>query len=112
MFIHSEDREILRDLYSSIESIDVYQFHDKYMLSPGQVARVIRKYEKSGVIEMEGGSISITKMGRKWLIKNRREIFFSVNRDAWEHIPDEFLSAQNKENYIPKWRTLRQFYKK
>ena len=88
--IHSEDREILLALYKEKKGSDIYAFHEKYLLSPGQIARVVRKYHKEGVIDFDGKNILLTQYGRNWLIVNRLQVFRGKRTLPWKVIPEDF----------------------
>lgn len=94
LYIHSEDREILRHLYAVHQPVAVYFFHEKYLLSPGQIARVVRKYSDNGIIAVERDSIILTENGRRWVLRNRRQIFMSIRTRPWSQIPDEFRNTK------------------
>jgi len=96
LFIHSEDREILRHLYAAHVPVDVYYFHERYQLSPGQIARVIRKYSSEDKIVIVDDSIELTEKGRRWVLRNRRQIFMSGSARPWKQIPDEFRNTKNR----------------
>ena len=76
---YSEDVEIIRELIHN-KSIDLYDLHLKYRLSPAQVSRSVKNLLNEGVVEIEGETISMTDLGREWIIKNRHALFLDENR--------------------------------
>ena len=98
---HSEDREILRDLLVGNKAISIFVFHQKYLLSPGQLARVARKYSEMGIIAVNGDHLSLTDSGRAWVIRNRRKIFRCSEISTWKKTPDEFKKEyKDSEMYM------------
>lgn len=80
---YSEDVEIIRELIHN-KSIDLYDLHLKYRLSPAQVSRSVKNLLNEGVVEIEGETISMTDLGREWIIKNRHALFLDENRKYWK----------------------------
>jgi len=96
LYFHSEDREILRHLWAEHDPVKVYLFHEKYLLSPGQIARILRKYSAENIIEIHGDRIALTERGRRWILRNRREIFMHVSAKPWKSIPDVFRNSKSR----------------
>ncbi|HZV71033.1 MAG TPA: hypothetical protein VFG10_15875 [Saprospiraceae bacterium] len=88
MEFYSEDVEFLKELYLR-KKVDIYFFHEKYMLSPPQLARSIRKFETQNIIIIEGRSIVLTEYGGDWIFGNRKNIFLSEKTKYWKVIPSE-----------------------
>lgn len=102
MHLFSEDIEFLKELYK-YGKINMYLFHEKYMLSPAQLARVIRKFEKIYVINLEGNSIILSEYGRKWIFLKRKEIFIKERFKYWKEVPKEMQQERLRPNelYLP-----------
>jgi predicted methyltransferase len=81
------DREILKNLLKQ-ERIDWYYFHEKYMLSPGQLSRSIKKLEELKLLVVEDDKIKITEEGRKTIISNRNKML-RKNKDEYWELPQE-----------------------
>lgn len=112
--IHSEDREILRILYGLSSSVDIFYFHEKYRLSPGQVARVIRKYLADELIYYKDDKLLLSELGRRWLLKNRRQIFWGIADKKWKDIPKEFRVevSNDHDTKLPSLRTIKKIVEK
>lgn len=88
MTLFSEDIEFLRELYIH-NSVNIYFFHEKYMLSPAQLGRSIRKFTDIGCICLNEDCINLTENGRRWIIANRRILFLSSKDKYWKKVPVE-----------------------
>lgn len=100
---HSEDREILRDLYADKDWKEIYVFHEKYLLSPAQVSRSVRKLEQQELIEILDHRIRMTDHGRKWLLANRRRVFFDCGKLQWKNPHTGFSTDhQRRDEHIPR----------
>lgn len=97
-----EVREILRLLQMTDEALDIYDLHEKYRLSPGQVARAVSALEGTKLIsEIKEGFLQLTPEGRKWIMVNRRILF--GGEQHWKKVPESFRrrrSASNKRRTI------------
>ena len=111
--IHSEDREILLVLFKEKKGVDIYTFHEKYLLSPGQIARVVRKYKIEGVLDFDGEKIILTEYGRNWLIRNRLQVLMGKRAHPWKVIPEEFKQEKISLDYtfLPDPKKLLRFFK-
>lgn len=101
MEIYSEDIEILRELISK-ESVDLYCFHEKYKLSPAQLARVINKFIEINLIIVSNNVISLTKDGNNWVFKNRKVLFLKERKKYWKEIPEEMKQEKIEINELYK----------
>lgn len=101
MKIFSEDIELLKELLIK-EKIDMYYFHEKYMLSPAQLGRTIRKYEALNIISLENNIILLTSKGKQWIFKHRKELFLYERPKYWKEIPQEMLQEKIKINELYK----------
>jgi hypothetical protein len=103
MQIFSEDIEFLRELYIQ-NSVSMYFFHEKYMLSPAQLGRTIRKFTDIGCVILNENCIELTEKGRRWIITNRRELFLKTKEKYWKNIPIEMTQEVFKigDTYKPK----------
>lgn len=86
MRLFSEDIEFVKELYFH-NSVSVYYFHEKYMLSPAQLGRTIRKFIEIECVTLNDTNITLTNKGRKWIIANRRELFLKNKDKYWKNIP-------------------------
>lgn len=103
MYIFSEDIEFMRELYIH-NSVSLYFFHEKYMLSPAQLGRTIRKFTNIECVIFNENYIELTEKGRKWVIANRRELFLKTKEKYWKNIPVEMAQEafQINDTYKPK----------
>lgn len=110
-----EDAIILKRLFSRPDEwIDPYDFHQSNLLSPGQLARSIRKLLSEVLIEYQQERIRLTSYGREWTIANKSK-FYKVNK-SWKDVPSEFKRPRlnidevylpeniNKINFLPRKR--------
>lgn len=79
----SEERIILKDLFAHRKWRDIYFFHRRFLLSPGQIGEFLEKYQGFNVIERKGKRIRLTEHGVEWVLHNRKKIFFSVGSRYW-----------------------------
>ena len=104
--IQVEDRIILRSLFSSNGELNVYELHKKYLLSPGQISRSLRKLSSLDIISMdvENAIFEITENGREIILFNRRELFGRPLHKVWQNIPEEMLVAKVEQDmpYLPR----------
>lgn len=102
MDLYSEDIELLKELYSK-DKIEFYFFHEKYKLSPAQLARALRKFSEKELIEIENNLVILTKKGREWIFHNRLKLFLSEKSKYWKNIPEEMKqdSLAINELYLP-----------
>ena len=72
------------------KKIPLFFFHEKYMLSPGQIAFFVKKYSKEQVIAVSDGMISLTTSGREWVLNNTAKVFYRKSTPKWKKVPLEF----------------------
>lgn len=82
----SEDIIILRVLFSK-GNTDIYYFHEKYLLSPGQLARSFNKLIEMNIAQLNDDELQITDFGIKWTISNRKNIFLEEKEMFWKEVP-------------------------
>ncbi|MCK5632933.1 hypothetical protein KAH94_04240 [bacterium] len=107
-YITSSDKRILLELFTERKSIYIYYFHEKYLFSPVQINRFVRKYLEEKIISFDDYKIKLTEHGIKWIVHNRGKIFLSPNKKEWKKIPNEWLVEINeniddlklKNNYL------------
>lgn len=98
-----EDIEFIRAIITQ-KNVSLYHFHEKYMLSPAQLAKTIKKFESIDIVKMSNQyAIKLTVFGRKWIIKNRKLIFLSEKDKYWKIIPEYMLcnSIEINQTYKP-----------
>lgn len=106
----SYERECLSALFASSDWLDMFVFHEKYLLSPGQVASFMRRFEEGSVIEAQGGRARLTEFGRRWVLANRAVIFLVSNR-VWAEAPQIMVEAARInpfEPYLPDLKRLQE----
>jgi hypothetical protein len=108
-----EDKEILRDLFKESKMVSIYSFHKKYMLSPGQLSRSLRKFESMGVLVSTDENVELTEYGKKWILQNRKELFLNKPREFWkESITESVPNSNINKPYLPKKTKLnKDFFK-
>jgi hypothetical protein len=71
----SEDRELLRDLYTYPAGRTYYYFHERYMLSPAQLARSLQRFSADNIITLDEELVLLSDFGKRWVLANRHSIF-------------------------------------
>lgn len=106
MIFFSEDIEFLREIFE-VKKISPYHFHQKYLLSPAQMARTLRKFLNLEVIEFKDNEAILTKTGESWIIENRKKIFMNSNK-YWKQVPEYMKqeSLEINEVYKPNRKNL------
>ncbi|CAL2080800.1 helix-turn-helix domain-containing protein [Tenacibaculum sp. 190524A05c] len=102
MKFFSEDIEFVKELFDS-KQVNLYHFHEKYLLSPAQLARTIKKFREEGIIELNDDKISLTTKGEKWIICSRKKLFLNERNKYWKEVPLEMKqeSIMINEFYKP-----------
>ncbi len=100
--LYSEDIELIKELYIE-KQVHLYSFHEKYLLSPAQLARTINKFVDEGIIELNNEMISLTTKGEKWIVCNRKALFLFEKDKYWKEIPGDMRQRAMgiKELYLP-----------
>ena len=88
MQLYSEDLEFIKELLNKKE-VNLYFFHEKYLLSPAQLARTINKFLEGSLIELHDEKIRLTSKGEEWIICNRKSLFIHERKKYWKEIPSE-----------------------
>jgi len=106
--IESFEREVLRALFSCPEWYDLYALHERFLLSPGQLAHAVRAYEADGLVESDGLNARLTQKGRVWVFENRRRLFLNEQRRTWADIPSfiRIRSLAPTEPYLPRLKDV------
>jgi len=97
--LYSEDIELIKELIIH-KRLDIYFLHQKYKLSPAQVARSINKFMDQGLIQESNSVISFTEIGIIWVNKNRKSLFNSNRNKYWKEVPKERI-VNKKRLYLP-----------
>lgn len=88
MRLYSEDIELMKELYYK-KKIDIYFFHEKYKLSPAQLARSINKFVDKGLVDFNNNQVVLNKDGVDWIFRNRKILFLEEKSKYWKEIPEE-----------------------
>lgn len=98
----SEDIEFVKELFER-KQVDLYFFHEKYLLSPAQLLRTTNKFIKEGIIELKNEVATLTPKGEKWIIYNRKTLFLNEKDKYWKEIPSKMRqnSIGIKDLYKP-----------
>jgi len=104
----SFEREIIRTLFESQDWVDLFDLHERYMLSPGQLSFAVRRLKGLGIIETNGLQVKLNARGRKWVFAHREPLFLRGNR-FWAAQNDQVGDAQLSplEPYMPKLKSIR-----
>lgn len=91
--VNQTERIILRDLLLSEAGLHAYTFWRRYLISPAQVARVIQRLVKKGILEFDESHLAFTPEGFKWAIKNRTNLY-ALHHRPWRQCPEDFMRPQ------------------
>ena len=107
MNLFSEDIEFVKELYAK-RSVNIYVFHEKYMLSPAQLGRTIKKFLDLECIRINNDNGEITEKGLNWIIANRQELFLNSKYKYWKNVPFEMEQEAIKtdDTYKPNTKKL------
>jgi hypothetical protein len=86
MKFYSEDIEFIRELYDR-KQVHLYFFHERYLLSPVQLARTINRFIEEGIVELNNEIVSLTPKGEEWIICKRKSLFLNEKDKYWKEIP-------------------------
>jgi|SRR5690606_5806859 len=92
MELYSEDIEFIKELLDK-KKVNLYFFHEKYLLSPAQLARTINKFLEGNLVELNNEEIRLTLEGEKWVVCNRKSLFLNERKKYWKEIPSEMKQA-------------------
>ena len=88
--LNTADKTILVHLYKTYGvPQSLFKLHEKYAFSPAQLGGFVRKLREIGIIELQDDFILLTEGGKKWLLSNRKKIFFSHVQYSWREIPEK-----------------------
>lgn len=91
MIYSSFEKWLLKKLYSSKSSHNIYDLHIKYNYSPAQFSRFVNKFTTNNVVEIDSeNSISLTDIGKEWILANRKSIFLKSKKQKWVDIPEDW----------------------
>lgn len=88
MEFYSEDIEFVKELFER-KRVNLYIFHEKYLLSPAQLARTITKFKEAEIVEIINEDIFLTHKGEDWIVCNRKALFLKEKNKYWKEIPPE-----------------------
>ena len=98
----SSFRLVARYLFDSVDYFDLYELHEKYKLSPGQILDATAWLSENGYVEQSGTKARLTAEGREWLIRERFWLFQSDEK-PWREVPDGLRVERIRPNepYMP-----------
>lgn len=103
------EREVLLRAFAKRGWIDLFDLHQAYQLSPGQLSHAARRFHSGGIAELEGLLFRLTPQGRRWVFQNRRAIFMAAGRRYWAEVPG--VASQEKVSplapYLPPLKKVR-----
>lgn len=109
IILSTADKTILMHLYKTYRTPQsLFQLHKEYAFSPAQLGSFVRKLGEIDIIELQDDSISLTEVGKNWLLANRNKIFFSHIQYRWREVPEELREKKIDIDslYLPKMRKL------
>ncbi len=105
--LKSIDRQILQALIRSEGKLHGFTLYRRYQLPPHEIGNAINKLQEQQIIETDGVTLSLTKLGREWIINSRFELF-SREVKPWRECPEDFKQVRLEINkpYIPRIHKL------
>src|SRR5687767_1553858 len=85
----TEDRLVLRDLHQSGGTINLYELHKRYRLSPGQIFSACEKLRTMGLAERNGLTLQETEKGFAYCVTAAHDIWTAVDQPEWKSIPEK-----------------------
>lgn len=87
-------------LYKSLYEcgvVDLYDFHQKFLVSPIELADIIRTEVGKGFVQLNADktAVYLTEYGAKWLEANRNRIFTEERDMPWKDLPDDMKGEGN-----------------
>jgi hypothetical protein len=80
--------------------MDLFELHEEYVLSPGQVLESIERLSAVGYVQRDGLRAKLTDEGRQWVMFSRRELFMSPHID-WRSFETNDRLVEEFEPYFP-----------
>jgi hypothetical protein len=105
----SEDKILIDELLKR-QAVDLFDLHRRYLLSPAQLSRSVRRLVRAGLIadtqDITGLSIRLADSGLRRMILLRRDIL-ARNKD-WKKVPKSMLTKHIglDDPYVPNFRKL------
>ena len=97
------DREFIKHAFAAEKSgLDLYLLHERYLLSPGQISRSLRKMLELGLVTYANGRVAFSSRGRVWIVKNRVKIFYAREELPWKKMPSTYIAGDSSLWKSPK----------
>lgn len=95
--LESQDLLLIRKLFAT-ECVSAFSLHKDFMLSVGQIVRLIDKFVSDGLVEVEktvdnDASVRLTEFGRSWLLENENWLIQGNLDRFWRKTPDGFRQS-------------------
>jgi hypothetical protein len=108
----SSEREIIRDLFESNDWVDLFVFHERYMLSAGQLAHTVRMLNDMNLLDIESFRVKLNQRGRRWVLANRHDLFLREDQRFWARRPVKSWVQEEQLDpatpYMPTTKRLQQ----
>lgn len=105
MEFSSEEKIIVVDLLQ-YGRCSIYEFHEKYLLSPAQVYSSIVKLKNLNIIKVDEQYLSLEDNAKQTIYLFRHQIF--RRQKPWREIPEDFLDKTDREMtaYLPSFKQV------
>ena len=100
--LQSSDREVISTLFNSTDFVDLFEIHERFVLSLAQILEALERLASLGFVEREALTAKLTKAGREWVVLSRRALFFSPHKD-WRVFGARDRIVEENEPYLPDW---------
>lgn len=99
---NSQQRIVLRALFSERDWVDLYRLHKGTLVAPGQIAALLSFMLEQKYCLVDGLKAQITPAGRAWVLQNRKQIFCKVHTE-WRggSKSEEHSELQPSAPYLP-----------
>lgn len=81
---------LYRYLYENVE-MDLFQWHQANLVSPIELAAIIKEEVSNGRIQLNDDKtrITLTDYGKRWIETNKLNLFAEEKEKEWRYIPED-----------------------
>ena len=102
----SYEREVILSLFQAPGWFDLFELHERLLLSPAQIASVLMFLTGEGYCKVEGTKAKLTESGTIWVLRNRKKIFMVSDR-KWTSTESTVSERRTPgDPYMPRLRSV------
>lgn len=99
----SEERTILKELFSQKKDIELFWFHQYKGLSVAQIYKAVKYLSSMGLIAQDGRKIYIEEHKKSIILKRYKDFFYNVDEN-WKNKIDYYKKiTDNLEKELKKF---------